>query len=143
MEHRILEGFRKGSKLVYIDENLYFRKVKRPNGNEEFICYQQILDKQLKKDFIQSNQPGDETVAMICDESRNKTYCTARVVLKLDGTFSRNSIAHTKHGNHKNIVADLNSLREMESLCNNMREKLPLSAHKLSPKEVFLQVMAK
>lgn len=122
-----MEGYRKGTELIYADKHLYVKKVKRPNGNQEYICYQTILAQQKIHD------PGNE----------RESSCTARVVLKPDGSLVRNSVQHVFHRTHDHILADIESIKEMEGLCECLKDKLPLSSYKITPKEIFLQVMAK
>lgn len=147
MEYRFVTGFN-GSKLVYTDKHLYNLKCNRPNGNVEYICYQKILNKRTKEEKTQSDgsqSQGMEELEMNLAEQDTgcQPNCGARVIIKPDKTLSRNKIQHTNHNNHEIIVADLESIDEMEKVCTFIRENIPLSAHKVSPKDIFLQVMAK
>lgn len=147
MEYRFVTGF-KGSKLVYTDKHLYNLKCNRPNGNVEYICYQTILCKQMKKEKTQSIGSQSEGMKQLemklaKQDTGCQPNCSARVIIKPDKTLSRNKIHHTNHDNHEVIVSDLESIDEMEKVCTFMRENIPLSAHKVSPKDIFLQVMAK
>lgn len=137
MDYTFVSGYR-GSKLVYAEKNLYVKKCARPNGNTEYICYQTVLSQ--KKD---QNENAVSDFNAKQNKFEHEPNCTARVIIKPDGTISRNKIPHVLHKNHEYIVADTKSIKEMEELCTLMKEKLPLSAHKITPKEIFLQIMAK
>lgn len=126
MEYKFITGF-KGSKLVFAQNNLFNFKCTRPNGNVEYICYQSILSKK-------TNNASKQNIVQ---------NCSARVIIKPDKTIYRNKIPHTNHNNHEAIVSDLESIDDMEKVCTFIRENMPLSAHKVSPKDIFSQVMAK
>lgn len=122
MEYCFIEGY-KGGKLLYLkdEKNLYVRK-NFENGVETFICYQTIMHKGNKIDHLN---------------------CTARVKLDENKICTRNKIVHTKHESHEIHYRDLETLNAIKENCRMLQKIIPITAHKVSAKEIFLQEMAK
>lgn len=125
MKHCFIEGYKGGNLLYLEDEKHLFVRKSGDNGEEVFICYQSILAKGNKNK--QSTQPN----------------CTARVKLDANKICTRNKIAHTNHENHEIYYRDLKTLNAVKKNCRILREIIPITAHKVSVKEIFLQEMAK
>lgn len=124
MDHCFVKGY-KGGTLLYLKEekNLFVRKSGQ-EGEDVFICYQTILAKNKKKKPMELN-------------------CTARVKLNANTICKRNKIAHSNHGNHEIHFRDLESLNAIKKNCRLLQKIMPITAHKVSAKELFLQEMAK
>lgn len=125
MEYCFIEGY-KGGKLLYLkDEKHLFVRKSGENGEEVFICYQTILYKGNK------------------NKQSEHLNCTARVKLDANKICTRNKIAHTSHENHEIHFCDLETLNAIKENCQILQKIIPITAHKVSAKEIFLQEMAK
>lgn len=125
MDYCFIKGYKGGSLLYLEDEKHLFVRKSGENGEETYICYQSVLAKSNKKKKM--TQPN----------------CTARV--KLDGKkiCTRNKIAHSKHENHEILFRDFETLNAVRKNCRTLQKIIPITAHKISAKEVFLQEIAK
>lgn len=125
MEYCFIDGY-KGGKLLYLkDEKHLFVRKSGKNGEDVFICYQTILAK------------GNE------NKQSTETTCTARVKLDVNKVCTRNKIAHTEHECHEIHFRDLETLKAVKDKCRLLQSIIPITAHKVSMKEIFLQEMAK
>lgn len=117
-----LKGSRDDYNLLYVfsDKCLYIKKVVRENQNVEWICYQSVL---VKKD------------------KNNQLKCTARAIIKPDGTLTRNKVSHSKHSDHSCIYEDMISLNNMREKCDYVKQNFDSVAHKVSALDIFLQEM--
>lgn len=124
MDHCFVKGY-KGSDLLYLkdEKHLFVRKCGQ-GGEDVFICYQTILAKNKKKNPMELN-------------------CTARVKLTANKICTRNKIAHSNHDNHEIHFRDLESLNAIKKNCRLLQKMIPITAHKVPAKELFLQEMAK
>lgn len=123
MEYCFTKGFKGGNLLYLREEKHLFVRKSGENGEETFICYQSVLSKSSKN----LSQPN----------------CTARVKLNGEKICSRNKIAHTNHENHEILFRDFQTLNTVRKNCKTLQKIIPITAHKISVKEVFLQEMAK
>lgn len=120
-----LRGGRDEYNLLYnfADNCLYVKKVVRPNENVEWICYQTVL--------IKNN------------DNQNQLKCTARVIIKPDGTLTRNKVGHSKHCDHSCNYQDMVLVNNMKDQCDYVRSNLNSVSHKISALDIFLQEMKK
>lgn len=125
MEYSFLRGKRDGkNELLYVhsEKMLYVLKdIKR--GKKIFICYETILKKKSIK--------------------KGEHICTSRVTIDLNGKCTKNRIDHTSHENHEEIMRDCNSLNTIKSKCKRLQKEYPVSSHKITVKDIFLDEMAK
>lgn len=133
MEYLLIEGHRKGSKLLYTptDGHLYVKKNIR-NEKTFYICYQTILCEGKKK---------KEEYNVITD----KTKCTARVLTDKKNKCWRNDIKHTEHNDHRAIFDDLQSLNSMKSECKRLKETYTTSSasRKITALDIYNEFMSK
>lgn len=118
MEYCFTKGFKGGDLLYLQDEKNLFVRKKVENGEETYICYQSVLAKRNKE----------------------VANCTARVKLNGDKECTRNKISHTTH---EILFRDFESLNVIRKNCRMLRRIIPITSHKISVKEIFLQEMAK
>lgn len=121
MAFQLLVGFNNGKNpLLYLreDKRLFVQKISR-YGKTEYICYDSILS------------------------GKNKAECCRARVTISGEACTRNQIAHSCNGTHEIIYRDLNSLNEMRERCRSLRFACDTSSHKISVKDIFLQVIAK
>lgn len=113
MEYEILLGHRSDGNLLWIQEekNLYIKKKTHKSGLEDWICYEQILQ-------------------------RNKTEtasCTSRVLVDRQTKLcTRKKIEHIQHPNHDVIYKDLQTRNKiiddsiaMRNLCEDLSVNVP------------------
>lgn len=124
-KYTFIEGYKFGNLLYLEEEKHLFVRKSGDNGEQIFICYQSILAKSNKKK--EAAQPN----------------CTARVKLTANGICTRNKIGHTNHENHEIHFHDLEILNAVKENCRTLQNIIPITAHKVSVKEVFLQEIAK
>lgn len=88
----IVEGKRKGSKLVWIPEenHLYYIKDER-GARKVYLCYQNREDK--------------------------NSSCPARRFIDSDGQVTSNQIPHANHPNHEQIYNDLKTRSKIIQSC--------------------------
>lgn len=131
MNYTNIEGFH-GSTLVYLhDEKHLFFHTKNRNGQDEYNCYENILP----AEYSQSNQMNDT--------GKEKLRCSAKIFINGEKVCRRNKIQHKDHGNHDLTFRDLKTLHEIKEKCRFLSEWCPLSAHKISVKEIFMVELAK
>lgn len=128
MDYRFIKGYSGGNLLYLENEKHLFVRKDTQKGDEVYICYHSILSKNRKNK--KTNKPVEPN-------------CTARVKISPDKICTRNKIAHTKHENHEIHFRDLESLNEMKKNCRLLKKIIPITSHKVSAKEIFLQEMAK
>lgn len=121
MDYVLIQGFQSGA-LYYVpsEKHLYVRKSSR-NGNVYLACYNTIISK---------------------NEKNNNESCSARCHVKLN-TCVRTGTPHTKHVDHEIIYNDLVSLNAMKNTCRLLAENFPISAKKISIKEIYLMEMSR
>lgn len=124
MEFTYIKGFRGGSLLYLHQEKHLFYQTHNRDGRLEFSCY----DNNLPKDYKSSEQ-----------QSRK---CNAKVIVKED-ICRRNNTDHQCHANHELVFRDLQTLNEIKERCQKVSEWCPISAHKISAKEIFMTMLAK
>lgn len=126
----MIQGVREGSRLLHIiaEDMLYVLKNKR-NGNEEYICYENILVAPKKKNKTKAN---------------NSEKCTARVRILSDGTCERMGVVgHSCHPNHASVRRDLQKSTNMKKNCQYLRDHFPEDAYRISNRHIFQREIAK
>lgn len=126
MEYSLIQGFSDGPhKLLYLHrENHLFYHTNNRSGQDEYTCYDHLL----REDYKSEN---------------NHSKCTARVFLNDQKQCRRNRIAHNAHQNHELAFRDLKTLNAVKEKCRLLQEWCPLSATKVSAKELLAVELAK
>lgn len=124
MEYKLIQGFREGQhKLLYlIAENHLFYHTHNRSGQDEYSCYEHLLRDDYK--------------------TGNHSSCRARVTLK-NNVCWRNSTAHNGHPDHFLAFRDLETLCAIKEKCRLLSDWCPLSASKISAKELLSVELAK
>lgn len=125
MEYTLIQGFSDGPhKLLYLhrEKHLFYHTNNRC-GRDEYTCY----DNKLREEYKSGN---------------GHQKCTARIFLTDDGC-RRNSIAHVDHQDHELAFRDLETLNAVKDKCRLLREWCPLSACKISAKELLAVEMSR
>lgn len=133
MKFEMIEGFRKRSRLLHVpDEKMLYVSKCRRRGREEFICYQTILSAEKK-----NNEIGGS--------NKNHQKCTARVFVADDEKeiCSRNTVSHTNHVNHEEIVQILETTNNIKDKCLLLQKNFPGYSRKISAKDIFYDELAK
>lgn len=127
MQYELIQGFHDSAhQLLYApgEKHLYVQKYNR-SGQLEFICYESILPQEYRN----KNEP-------------NHSNCTARAILR-ENICYRNQISHQGHQNHELVYRDLKTLNAVKEKCKKLVEWCPLSAAKISAKELLAVELSK
>lgn len=126
MEYTYIQGFKDGPhRLIYLhrEKHLFCYKYER-SGQIEYTCYQSMLPNDYKSD--------------------SEHNCTARIIVNNnDKQCRRNNVAHTNHQNHELVFRDLQTLNAVREKSRKISEWCPLSASKVSAKEILAMELAK
>lgn len=128
MNFTFIEGLHGGT-LVYLhEENHLFYHTNDRNGQNEYTCYETILP---------------EEYCSTKGEKEKKLRCSAKIFINKENICRRNKMQHYNHPNHDLAFRDLKTLHEIKEKCRFLSEWCPISAHKISAKEIFMVELAK
>lgn len=132
MDYTLIEGFHGGT-LVYLhqEKHLFYHTNDR-NGQAEYSCYETILPEEYH-----CNEHGEK------QQEKKKIRCSAKIFINNENTCRRNKMEHHDHSNHDLLFRDLKTLHEIKEKCRFLSEWCPISAHKISAKEIFMVELAK
>lgn len=123
--YTLIQGFHAGNCLLYLpgEKRLFFQSNVR-SGQVEYTCYAKLCPDKYKT------------------RKNTQSKCTARVFLT-DGNARRNGIRHHCHEDHELIFRDLQTLNAVREKCTKILEWCPLSASKVSAKELLSMELVK
>lgn len=131
MNYTRIEGFRGGT-LVYLQEEKHlFYHTNDRNNHAEYCCYENILPNEYSK---VNREGGSE---------KKKLRCPAKVFVSGENVCRRNKMQHHDHGNHDFVFRDLTTLHETKEKCRFLSQWCPLSAFRISAREIFMVELAK
>lgn len=124
-DHTLIQGFHDGHPLLYLhgEKHLFYRSNER-SGHVEYSCYEKS-----RPDRYKNNKEAN-------------VKCTARVFLD-NGRVYRNQIRHQCHENHETIFRDLQTLEAVKEKARLIKKWCPLSASKVSAKELLAVELAR
>lgn len=128
MEYTLIQGIHDGPHpLLYShDEKRLYHFTNDRSGRIEYTCYDHLLRQEYKSSI------------------GAHLKCTARAMLQ-NNDCMRNGIAHKCDHNHNHELAfrDLQTLNAVREKCRLLSEWCPLSASKVSAKELLAIELAK
>lgn len=127
LDHVFLAGQRRNGKLLYVRKLkcLYVKKQKSKKATD-YICYQTILRKNMKKN------------------SKNKVpACTSRVKVDNHGRCTRKRISHTMHENHEKLYKDMISKNNFLDDVVTLSNQLAGLSTEVSSQDIFTRELAK
>lgn len=124
-DYTMIQGFHEGRELLYLhgEKHLFCYSNER-SGQTEYACYEQHRPVRYKND------------------QKDKSVCKARVFLK-NGKVRRNGIQHDSHSNHELIFRDLKTLDAVKEKSRKLLQWCPLSASRVSAKELLAIELAR
>lgn len=137
MDYTYIEGFHGGT-LVYLHEEKHlFYHTNDRNGQIEYSCYEKMLPTEY-------SQPcNDQMANRQHNVEKKKMRCSAKIFVNGENVCRRNKMQHYSHANHHLVFLDLKTLHEIKEKCRFLFEWCPLSAYKMSAKEIFMIELAK
>lgn len=130
--HQLIMGHRLDGTLLWApdEKHLYFKKKSLKNGNEDWICYQEMLLKQKGK------PQGEHTSDL--------TKCTSRILRNpAIQTCQRKKVAHTDHENHEKIYKDLVSRHNIYRDTVRLRDATAGLSMNVPVNDIFTRELAK
>lgn len=120
-----------GGLLYYVPDKKHFnvREKECDNGNMYLICHDQM---EYKNEMRKSEK----------NRKKEVISCSGRCFMNRITGEMRLTGGHS-HKDHELMYKDLISLNAMKNKCRFIAENFPLSAHKMSIREIFLMEMVK
>lgn len=125
LPYQIIYGNRRDARLLWSpkEQMLYYRKRVLRSGNEDWVCYQEILRRNKTKDVV----------ACSCALSVNPNRATC----------SRKSFIYSNHDNHASIFKDIVSRNNMVEDCILLKKATEGLSIKVPVGEIFTRELAK
>lgn len=119
LTYEIVEGHRKGSKLLWIKEEryLYFMKDKRVDGRTVYLCYQNRFS--------------------------GNGSCSARCSIDNQGALTTNKINHSCHTDHESTYKDLKTRSAIVDSCIQTATALKDLHIPVPNQQIFTRELAK
>lgn len=129
--HEIITSHRTDGVLLWApdEKHLFFKKKTHKSGLEDWICYQEMIQKK------KSNSVG---------KAFDQTKCTSRLLRDpIAKTCTRKQIAHTDHEDHDLIYKDLMSMDEIKDTVDRIRDVTEGLSVNVPMSHVFTRTLAK